>query len=105
MKTLSRSPRLFRQALLALCFAGTAGLAMAQQPPQAEGGPKPQEGMRGRGMGMMLCTENSEMSLRFIKHFENTVQPKPEQKADFDALKAAVTKADQVFKADRKSVV
>jgi LTXXQ motif family protein len=99
MQVSSRSPRLFRQALLALCFAGSAGLAMAQQPPQAEGGPKPHEGMRGRGMGMMLCAENSEMSLRFIKHFENTVQPKPEQKADFDALKAAVTKADQVFKA------
>ena len=98
MQSSTRSPRLFRQALLALCFAGTAGFAMAQQPPQAEGGPKPHEGMRGRGMGMMLCAENSEMSLRFIKHFENTVQPKPEQKADFDALKAAVTKADQVFK-------
>ena len=55
MQDSSRSPRLFRQALLALCFAGTAGLAMAQQPPQAEGGPKPHEGMRGRGMGMMLC--------------------------------------------------
>ena len=99
MQSSTRSPRMFRQAFLALCFAGTAGLAMAQQPPQAEGGPKPHEGMRGRGMGMMLCAENSEMSLRFIKHFENTVQPKPEQKADFDALKAAVTKADQVFKA------
>lgn len=98
MQNRSRSPRLYRSALLALCFVGTAGLALAQQPPQAEGG-RPPEKMRERGMPMMVCGENNDMSLHFIKRFENTVQPKPEQKADFDALKAAVAKADQVFKA------
>ena len=74
-------------------------MALAQQPPQADGAPRPPEGMRGRGMPMMLCADNNEMSMQFIKHFEYTVQPKPEQKADFDALKAAVVKADQVFQA------
>ena len=99
MHMMSFSPRAFRSALLGLCFAGTAGLALAQQPPQADGAPRPPEGMRGRGMPMMLCADNNEMSMQFIKHFEYTVQPKPEQKADFDALKAAVVKADQVFQA------
>ena len=102
MQNLLRSPRLFRSALLGLCFAGTAGLALAQQPPQspqADGGGKPPERMRDHGMLMMVCGDNNDMSMHFIKRFENTVQPKPEQKADFDALKAAVMKADQVFKA------
>lgn len=95
----SRSPRLVRAALIGLCLAGSAGLALAQQAPPADGGPKRDEGMRGHGMAMMMCADNNEMSMQFIRHFENVVQPKPEQKADFDALKAAVAKADQIFKA------
>jgi len=57
-------------------------------------------GMMGAGMPMMMvCGERSEMSSRFLKRFERAVQIKPEQKADLEALKTAVTKADQIFKA------
>ena len=114
MQNQSRFPRLMRVALVSLCLAGSTGLAMAQQPPPPDGGPKRGEamrgegmrgegmrgdGMRGHGMAMMMCADSNEMSAHFVKRFENTVQPKPEQKADFDTLKAAVGKADQIFKA------
>ena len=99
MQRMFLSSRVFRSALLGLCLAGTAGLAFAQQPPKAGGAGRPPAEMRDRGMPVMVCGDNNETSLQFIKYFENTVQPKPEQKADFDALKAAVAKADQIFKA------
>ena len=109
----TRSSRLLRVALVSFCLAGSAGLALAQQPPQPDGGPKRGEGMRGEGMRgegmrgegmrgngmpMMMCADGNEMSMHFLRRFENTIQPKPEQKADFDALKAAVAKGDQIFK-------
>lgn len=99
----TRSSRLLRVALVSFCLAGSAGLALAQQPPQPDVGPKRGEGMRGdgmrgNGMPMMMCADGNELSVQFLRRFENTIQPKPEQKADFDALKAAVAKGDQIFK-------
>ena len=102
MKTTFLLSRSLRTVLLGLCIAGTAGLAFAQQPQPTEA--KPPQGMRGQdmrghGMQMMACADHNEMSMHFIRRFENTVQPKPDQKAEFEALKTAVAKADQVFKA------
>jgi hypothetical protein len=104
----ARSSHLLRVALVSLCLAGSASLALAQQPPQPDGGPKRGEGMkgegmrgegmRGNGMPMMMCADGNEMSMHFLRRFENTIQPKPEQKADLEALKAAVAKGDQIFK-------
>lgn len=70
-------------------------------------GPRPDRNWDYRGPGMMggamplmmFCNEHSELSPRFLKRFERAVQIKPEQKADFEALKAAVGKSDQIFKA------
>ena len=110
MHTHTRFPRLLRVALFGLCLAAPAGLVFAQQPPPPppDGGPKRAEaprgegmrgeGMRARDMPMMICGDNNNMSSHFVRRFENTVQPKAEQKADFEALKAAVAKADQIFK-------
>ena len=109
-----------RAGVATLLVLGSVGLAQAQtQPPAMPVQPAPvqgqvnvtdeargprQERMGERGMMdggmplMMFCNEQSELSPRFIKRFEKTVQVKPDQRADFDALKAAVTKADQIFK-------
>ncbi len=109
-----------RAGVATLLVLGSVGLAQAQtQPPAMPVQPAPvqgqvnvtdeargprQERMGERGMMtggmplMMFCNEQNELSPRFIKRFEKTVQVKPDQRADFDALKAAVTKADQIFK-------
>jgi hypothetical protein len=112
-----------RAGIAALIVLGSVGLAQAQtQPPAMPVQPAPVQGqvtvpddnraprqdrMGERGQSgmmsdsmplMMFCNERSELSPRFIKRFEQTVQLKPDQRSDFDALKAAVTKADQIFK-------
>ena len=109
-----------RAGVATLLVLGSVGLAQAQtQPPAMPVQPAPvqgqvnvtdeargprQERMGERGMMtggmplMMFCNEQNELSPRFIKRFEKTVQVKPDQRADYDALKAAVTKADQIFK-------
>ncbi len=117
------SPASVRAGIAALIVLGSVGLAQAQtQPPAMPVQPAPVQGqvtvpednsaprqdrmgergpsgMMAGGMPlMMFCNEQSELSPRFIKRFEKTVQIKPDQRADFDALKAAVTKADQIFK-------
>jgi hypothetical protein len=117
------SSALLRAGIAALIVLGSVGLAQAQtQPPATPAQPAPAQGQvnvpddargpRQERMGergpsgmmsggmplMMFCNDHSELSPRFLKRFEQTVQPKPDQRADFDALKAAVTKADQIFK-------
>ncbi|MCX7317724.1 MAG: hypothetical protein NTZ22_13090, partial [Hyphomicrobiales bacterium] len=109
-----------RAGVATLLVLGSVGLAQAQtQPPAMPVQPAPvqgqvnvtdeargprQERMGERGMMtggmplMMFCNEQNELSPRFIKRFEKTLQVKPDQRADFDALKAAVTKTDQIFK-------
>ncbi len=104
MRNFHLSARGLRAAMLGVCLAGTAGLATtglawAQQGPPADApAGRPQGQGRMHGMAMMMCGDANEMSLHFLQRFEKTVQPKPEQKADFEALKGAVAKADQIFK-------
>ncbi len=112
-----------RAGLAALLVVGSIGLAQAQTPPPAmpvqpapvQGqvnvpeetrGPKADRmgergpsGMMAQAMPlMMFCQDKSELSPRFLKRFERAVQLKADQRADFEALKTAVTKADQIFK-------
>ena len=93
-----------RAGVATLLVLGSVGLAQAQtQPPAMPVQPAPvqgqvnvtdeargprQERMGERGMMtggmplMMFCNEQSELSPRFIKRFEKTVQVKPDQRAD-----------------------
>ncbi len=123
LSSASPSSASLRAGVAALIVVGSVGLAQAQaqtpampvQPAPVQGqvivsdeakgqrqermGERGPSGMMTGGMPlMMFCNEQSELSPRFIKRFEKTVQVKPDQRADFDALKAAVTKADQIFK-------
>ena len=124
LRSASPSSAPMRAGVAALIVLGSVGLAQAQaqtpampvQPAPVQGqvivsddakGPRQERmgergpsGMMSGGMPlMMFCNEQSELSPRFLKRFERAVQLKADQRADFDALKAAVTKADQIFKA------
>ena len=61
------------------------------------------EGRReGRGEHHMMgriCFSQDAIAPRLIERFERTTQPKAEQRTEFEALKAAATKAEQTLKA------
>lgn len=88
-------------AALALVVAGS-GAALAER----GHGPGPmREGMMGPGMmgpGMMgprFCAAKESIAPRIADRMEKTIQPTEAQRADFDALKAAMTKAEGTLKA------
>jgi hypothetical protein len=56
-------------------------------------------GMGGPGGGGPLCRTQDSMVPRMAARLETTVKPTDAQKADFEALKAAMTKAEATLKA------
>ncbi len=57
------------------------------------------EGRGDRHMMGRICFSQEAVAPRLIERFERTTQPKPEQRNEFEALKAAATKAEQTLKA------
>lgn len=81
-------------ALLAL---GGAGAAFAERP--HDGGPMGRGMGPGPMMGERFCQAKDPLAPRLIDRISRTVQPTDAQKPDFDALSAAITKAEGDLKA------
>jgi hypothetical protein len=92
-------------AAAALVVTAGIGAAYAQAGPGGPGGPGRMGGggmMEHRGMhGPMgrLCRDQESMVPQITARLETTLKPTDAQKADFDALKAAMTKAETSLKA------
>ncbi len=56
-------------------------------------------GSWGLGGVMRMCMSQDAFAPRMLERLERTTQPKAEQRAEFDALKAAATRAEQTLKA------
>ena len=84
--TVRKSTSLAILAFAALATAGT-GAALAQGMGMGRGGPGP------------LCRSQESFVPRIAARLETTVRPTDGQKADFEALKQALTKAEATLKA------
>ena len=98
----TRTKWVMASAALVLVVAGSGAALAARGHGQGMGGPA---GMMGPGMmgpGMMgerLCNAKEPLAPRIADRMEKTIQPTETQRADFEALKTAMGKAEGALKA------
>lgn len=88
---------LILSAAAAVLAVGGVGAAFAERPHGGSMG-----GLLGGGSGMMggrFCEAKEALAPRIMQRMERTLQPTDAQKADFEALKAAASKAEIQLKA------
>ena len=82
---------------VAALLAGGAAVAVAKNAPHHWGGGH--FGMGGGMFGGPMCNEKNDRAARMGARIEKLIQPTAAQKADFDALKAALVKAQDEVQA------
>lgn len=82
---------------VAALLAGGAAVAVAKNVPHHWGGGH--FGMGGGMFGGKMCNEKNDRAARMGDGLEKLIQPTAAQKADFDALKAALVKAQDEVQA------
>lgn len=87
---MTRGKKFILAGTVAVVLAGGAAAAIAQTMPHHWG-----EGRFGMGgvFGGPMCHEKSNHMERMLAHLDRLIQPTDAQKADFEALKAAMLKA------------
>lgn len=82
---------------VAALLAGGAAVAIAKNAPHHWGGGH--YGMSGGMFGGKICNEKKDRAARMGDRLEKLIEPTAAQKADFDALKAALVKAQDEVQA------
>jgi hypothetical protein len=91
---------LILSGVAAVLAAGGIGAALADRPHGGPmGGPFGGPGMGPGMMGARFCEAKEPFAPRIMQRMERTLQPTDAQKADFEALKAAASKAEDQLKA------